>query len=105
MSPIEHYKQELWMTVIFVSLHMIRECFWVVLHKSIDVAAIATIGHHCSGDIEKETRRLYDRKSPSSMSELIKRGYLTTTFRSVSTLRGPPSQMLPEIIADTSWIR
>ena len=54
---------------------MISECFWVVLHKSIDIAAIA-IGHRCSGDIEK--RRSYDRKFPSSMFELIKRGYLTT---------------------------
>ena len=49
------------MTVIFVSLQsivMIRECFWVVLHKSIDVAAIA-IGHHCSGDIEKKTLKTF----------------------------------------------
>ena len=76
---------ESFMTVIFVSLQsiiMIRECFWVMLHKSVDVAAIA-IGHHCSGDIEKETRRSYDRKFPSSMLELIKQGYLTTYAETV----------------------
>ena len=49
------------MLVSLQSIIMIHECFWVVLNKSINVAAIAT-GHHCSGDIEKETRRSYDRK-------------------------------------------
>ena len=48
------------MTVIFVSLQsviMILECFRVVLHKSINAVAAIAVGHHYSGEIEKETRR------------------------------------------------